>query len=200
VELEAYLANLKETTPEVPHVSQSGICYDLPGLKSVRGDPAKELAYAFMNKLHPETEGAPFTHTSLKSLYLDANGLTSVSANAIADYFRYKTVVNQPGIELLSLSINRFGDEGAKEIVESLYVYPIKSLTLGSNRIELSGLQSILKWASQASTLQVLDIGYYKATADMGELPNSFGDEGAKEIVESLYGYPIKSLTLGSNR
>lgn len=119
---------------------------------------------------------------TLRSIYLDANGLTSVSADAIADYFYHKKRIGVRGLELLSISINRLGSEGATTIVYSLAAYPLKSIALGSNRIESDGLKNILRWAGGAEHLRVLDIGYYKATADMGELPNSFGDEGARYI------------------
>lgn len=121
-------------------------------------------------------------NTSLRSIYLDANGLTPASSAAIADYFNHKVATGQPGVKLLSLSINRLGDDGIIPIINSLYHYPLTSLTIGSNRIELTGLKSVLFWAVNSDSLEVLDIGYYKATADMGELPNSFGNEGARLI------------------
>lgn len=118
-------------------------------------------------------------NSTLKYLYLDSNGLTSVAAHAIADYFRHK-----PSLQMLSLSINRLGDEGAKIISDANP--PLVGLSLDSNRIELDGLRSILDYASRSHSLRVLDIGYYKATADMGELPNSFGNEGAKLLADFI--------------
>jgi hypothetical protein len=135
-------------------------------------------------------------NTSLRSIYLDANGLTQASATAIADYFRHKVETGQPGIKQLSLSINRFGDEGIAMIIDSLFGYPLTSLTIGSNRIELAGLKSVLSWAVKTPTLEVLDIGYYKATADMGELPNSFGNDGARLIAcFILLNTPVRYLS-----
>ncbi len=124
------------------------------------------------------------TNTTLRSIYLDANGLTHVSAKAIADYIRHKALTGSPGLTHLSISINRLEDAGAILIADALREtkYPLKCLVLGGNRIELSGLKSILLYAMESTELTVLDIGYYKATADMGELPNSFGDVGARYL------------------
>lgn len=123
-------------------------------------------------------------NTTLKSIYLDANGLTVKSAEAIADYICFKSNSNTPGITHLSLSMNRLEDAGATLIADALNStgYPIECLVLGGNRIELAGLKSILAFASESKSLTVLDIGYYKATADMGELPNSYGDVGARHL------------------
>lgn len=135
-------------------------------------------------------------NTSVRSIYLDANGLTAASANAIAAYFAHKSVTGQTGIKQLSLSINRLGDDGVHAICDSLFEYPLTSLTLGSNRIELAGLKSILSHAAKSPTLEVLDIGYYKATADMGELPNSFGNDGARLLAcFILLNTPVKYLS-----
>lgn len=114
-------------------------------------------------------------NNSIKSIYLDANGLTEKTSHVIADYFKHKNT-----LERLSISINRLGDS-----VSLFQNTSLKSLVIGGNRIELSGLKSILQYAAR-SNLQVLDVGYYKSTADMGELPNSFGDEGAVEIAKFI--------------
>lgn len=141
--------------------------------------------------------GALRHNTTLESLYIDANGLTKVSAKAIADYFDYKHRENERSIKFLSLSINRIGDEGAVLIAEALKKsYQLQSLSIGSNRFELKGLNALLDMAKSNSEvprmlstqvlLEVLDLGCYKSTADMGELPNSFGDEGAKKIAQFI--------------
>ena len=136
-------------------------------------------------------------NTSLKSIYLDANGLTYKSAHAIADYIRYRAKVNTEGLTHLSIGINRLGDQGAQIICDALREtwYPLECLVLSSNRIELDGLCSILDYAQSTPSLKVLDIGYYKATADMGELPNSFGNEGARLLARFiLLNTPLKYL------
>ncbi len=123
-------------------------------------------------------------NTTLKSVYLDANALTVKSALAIAKYFYHKQTTNKPGITHLSLSMNRMEDDGAIHISDALLHsrYPLQCLVLSSNRIELHGLKHILTYAATSTTLKVLDVGYYKATADMGELPNSFGNTGARYL------------------
>lgn len=126
-------------------------------------------------------------NNTLKSLYLDANGLTDVSGEYFRKYFLRWRDPGDDGIEYLSLSVNRLGDAGAIAIASALVSrsYELKSLTIGSNRIELDGLKSLLM-LEELPCLEVLDIGYYKAAADMGELPNSFGDEGAREIAKFI--------------
>lgn len=136
-------------------------------------------------------------NTTLESIYIDANGLTEVSAHAIAAYFKHAGDNRQRCIKLLSMSINRIGDAGAIAIANELTgSYQVQSLTIGSNRIELAGLKALLKFALSnsdylrisglAQPLDVLDIGCYKSTADMGELPNSFCDVGAKLISQFI--------------
>lgn len=136
-------------------------------------------------------------NTTLKSIYLDANALTQRSAAAIVNYINSKVINNLPGITHLSLSMNRLGNLGAMMITQALHMscYPIKCLVLGGNRIELTGLRNILDFAAESKTLEVLDIGYYKATADMGELPNSFGDKGARYLAGFIMlNTPLKYL------
>jgi len=123
-------------------------------------------------------------NNSVKHLYMDSNGLTCVSGGYIADYFKKRSQTKTIGLTHLSVAINRLECQGAIWIVDALREirYPIEFLCLSSNRIELPGLKSILRFAAESKTLQGLDIGYYKSTADMGELPNSFLDDGARHI------------------
>lgn len=121
---------------------------------------------------------------SLHSLYLDANAITEQGAYAIADYFKELTEQKRTGLNTLYLTINRIGDQGAIALAESLSKYPyLKRLCLGSNRIESFAGQKILDLLMNHPSLIYLDLGGYKSTSDMHELPNNMGDE----IIPSLY-------------
>jgi len=138
-------------------------------------------------------------NTTLETLYIDANALGVPSAEAIAAYIHAKAARREPGIVRLSVCMNRLGDRGAQLIADALRTtgYPMQTLFLSSNRIEVDGLRSILAYASEAKTLDVLDIGHYKATADMGELPNCFGVEGSRLIAEFIRSNPpLRMLSL----
>jgi Ran GTPase-activating protein (RanGAP) involved in mRNA processing and transport len=115
---------------------------------------------------------------SLDLLYIEANGITSNGAKYIADYFNYLTKLKQTGISSLFCGINRLGDEGVAMIAESLHDYRhLKRLSFSSNRLAYQGLKILLERLVNHSNLIHLDLGLYKSTSDMRELPNNFGDE-----------------------
>ena len=115
---------------------------------------------------------------SLDSLYLDGNGITGESAPAMAEYFDYLAESERVGLSTLYLTINRLGDEGVVTLAKSVSRYPyLKRLSLGANRIEAQAGQEILRLLINHPSLIYLDLGAYKATSDMGELPNNMGDE-----------------------
>lgn len=124
---------------------------------------------------------------TLESLYLDANGITSASIPAMIEYFQHKNVTGERGISRLWIGMNRLKD-WIRLLMPHLKEYPLQTFCANSNRIELDGLSAILE--NLPSTLKFLDLGYYKATADLGELPNSFGDQGAKLIADFLFTNP----------
>lgn len=127
-------------------------------------------------------------NTSVKHLYLDANGITVVGAKYIADYFDY-IVNNNCGKRLTSLWIdmNRFDDEGMTLIANSLKNYPhLKRLYVGSNRLTEVGVKALYDALIDHPYLIVFDLGLYKSTSDLGELPNNFGDKGAEHIAEFM--------------
>jgi Ran GTPase-activating protein (RanGAP) involved in mRNA processing and transport len=113
---------------------------------------------------------------SLDLLYLDANGISS--AQPIADYFSHLVKFKQRGISSLFCGINRLGDEGVAMIAESLHDYHhLKRLSLDANRLAYQGLKILLEQLVNHPNLIYLDLGLYKSTSDMHELPNNFGDE-----------------------
>ena len=91
------------------------------------------------------------------------------------------------GITSLFLAINRVGDEGAKDIACGVRQYKaLQRLDLASNRIQVTGLTYVLAVASVLPKLIFLDLGLYKSTSDMKELPNYFGDDGAIQIADFI--------------
>lgn len=136
-------------------------------------------------------------NTNLKILYLDANALTDKCTYVMASYFWSRR--DEIGLTKLSLSINRIGDSGVNILFSGLKFYKgLEVLALGSNRIEIDGLRTILKYVEESS-LQSLDIGYYKSTADMGELPNSFGENGARLIAKCIMANtPLRNLSISN--
>jgi len=115
---------------------------------------------------------------SLDLLYIDANGISNRGALPIADYFSHLAKLNQPGISSLFCGINRLGDEGVALIAESLHDYHhLKRLSFGANRLGYEGLKILLAQLVNHPNLIHLDVGLYKSTSDLHELPNNFGDE-----------------------
>ncbi len=126
-------------------------------------------------------------NTSLRHLYLDANGITPIGANYIADYFDFIVGNDIKGITSLWLDINRFDDEGIIKIANSLENYKyLKRLYVGSNRLSDVSTKVLCDTFVNSSTLRIFDLGLYKSTADLGELPNNIGDKGAEHVVEFI--------------
>ena len=122
----------------------------------------------------------------LENLYLGANALKQSSINYLADYFQFKVNQCRPGIKSLWLDMNKLTDEGCKVLCESLANYPIRVLELGSNFISEDGMAHIARCFRNHSTLEVLHLGLYKATADMGATTNNIGDAGVPAICELM--------------
>jgi len=127
-------------------------------------------------------------NTTLKHLYLDADGITIEGAKSIAEYFDY-IVQNNCGKRLTSLWIdmNRFDDDGMTLIANSIKNYPyLKRLYVGSNRLSDVGVKVLCDALVNHKELTVFDLGLYKSTSDLGELPNNFGDKGAEHVAEFM--------------
>lgn len=122
----------------------------------------------------------------LENLYLGANALTQASIEHLADYFEFKTKLERPGIKSLWLDMNKLTDEGCRIICEALVDYPIRVLELGSNFISEVGMAHITRCFQNHPTLEVLHLGLYKATADMGATTNNISDNGVSAICELL--------------
>lgn len=123
-------------------------------------------------------------NTTLKRLYLDANGISKV--NGIVDYFEHKIATNTQGLECLLLSINRISTGNNIEMLcDVLSRYnQLKHLDLGSNRLTSDDVSIITNTFMHNEVLEILGLGYYLSTRDMGELPNNMGDKGAEYLAE----------------
>jgi len=126
-------------------------------------------------------------NTTLKHLYLDANGITAEGAKYIADYFNYMVENDVKGITSLWMDINRVDDDGIIFIANSLKNYKyLKRLVIGSNRLSDVGAKAICDALVNSASLKVFDLGLYKSTADLQELPNNIGDMGVNYIVDFI--------------
>ncbi|QKF94529.1 leucine-rich repeat protein [Fadolivirus algeromassiliense] len=126
-------------------------------------------------------------NTTLKHLYLDANGLTFTGAQYIAQYFDHMVATNQKGITSLWIGINRMDDEGAVVIANSLKNYKhLKRLCFNSNRLSEKGTKALCDALVDHENLILFDLGIYKSTSDLGELPNNMGDLGAEIIADFI--------------
>ena len=119
-------------------------------------------------------------NTGLKQLYLDANGITPVGTQYVADYFNYLVKTGRKGVTSLWLGINRLDDEGATILAKSLKNYKfLKRLVVNSNRLTEVGTQALCDALVDHTNLISFDLGIYKSTSDLNELPNNIGDKGA---------------------
>lgn len=126
-------------------------------------------------------------NTRLRYLYVDANGVTAKGVKPICDYFRYLVNNKIKGVTSLWIDMNRLDDDGVIKMVSVLKDYPyLKRLCIGSNRISHVASDFVLQSFANHQKLMLLDLGLYKSTADMGELPNNIGDDGVDEICAFL--------------
>lgn len=126
-------------------------------------------------------------NTTLRHLYIDANGIGLIGAGYIADYFNYVVEKDFKGITSLWIDMNRIDDDGMNIITNSLANYKyLKRLVVGSNRLSDVSTKVLCDTFVNSSTLKVFDLGLYKSTADLGELPNNIGDKGAEYVAEFI--------------
>jgi Ran GTPase-activating protein (RanGAP) involved in mRNA processing and transport len=127
------------------------------------------------------------TNTSLKMLYLDANGITNASSQCIAEYFDYLAEKDIYGIDSLFLNINRLEDDGIIKIVKSMSNYNyLKRLDLGANGCSEKAMEYIYDAFKSHPNLTVLSLGPYKSTVDMQEITNCVSDLGSEYIAKLI--------------
>jgi hypothetical protein len=62
----------------------------------------------------------------------------------------------------------------------------LKRLSFGANRLTYQGLKVLLENLAHHCNLIYLDLGLYKSTSDMQELPNNLGDESVPLLAEFI--------------
>ena len=126
-------------------------------------------------------------NTVLKHLYLDANGITYLGAKYIAQYFDDLVKTGRKGLTSLWVGVNRLDDEGAILLADSLRNYKyLKRLVINSNRLSSVGTKALCDALVDHTNLISFDLGIYKSTSDLNELPNNIGDTGAQIIADYI--------------
>lgn len=138
----------------------------------------------------------PGANRSLRHLYVGTNGLTERSAPLLADY-----VANGCALETLHLSCNRLGDAGVEALAGAMKANrSIRRLSLASNLIGPRGAWALATALVDHPTLELLDLGFTKATVAVGENGNFLGDEGARAMAHLLrHSTALRSLDLLHN-
>ncbi len=134
---------------------------------------------------------------SLRHLYLSANGITPVGLQSVREFYSS----GRSQLETLFLGCNRIGDEGAKLIAECLeHDKSLLTLNLPSSRIGSEGMKHLAASLIRHDRICVLDLGYMRATLDLGELGNCVGDEGAAYLASYVEHSPsLVSLNVTHN-
>lgn len=124
----------------------------------------------------------PGANKTLRHLYLGTNGVTEASAPLLAEF-----LADHCALESLYLSCNRLGDDGVAELARGLAANrTIRRVSLASNRIGPRGAAALADALAEHPSLVLLDLGFTKATAAVGELGNFIGDPGAQSLAELL--------------
>lgn len=138
-------------------------------------------------------EGCEYLFDSLKHnrtldiLYLGANGITPAGCAKCANYYDHIVRNNVKGVRSLFIDMNRLDDEGAILIATSIGKYKdMERLALSSNRIGDAGAKVIFETFVDHPSLFMLDLGFYKSTSDMKELPNNISDSSIPDITNFI--------------
>lgn len=126
-------------------------------------------------------------NTGLRNLYVDANGLTPASASSIAAYFEALVSEGRMGVTRIWLGMNCLGDEGVAVILRAMKNYRhLLSVNVNSNRLTAASGKELYEAFRAHPLLCALDCGSYKATLDMGVIPNNIKDDGAEWLAKLL--------------
>lgn len=131
-------------------------------------------------------------NTTLKYLYVGACGLEDI--DYIIDYFKYIIDNDIHGLEYIYLEMNRIGNYYSKKLVSVIKDYKhMKGFVLSSNRItDCTFLDSLV----DNETIVYLDLGFYKSTLDLGELPNNFSIENKEANINSIINFITHNKTV----
>lgn len=118
---------------------------------------------------------------TLRTLYLDGCGIRSSGIAALA------AVLNTTQIRNLYLSVNAFRDEGCLALAAALRSNKtLKRLSLSSVGMGPAGCKAICEALHNHPTLFLLDLGFYRTTIVLRELPNHLTDEAAPYVADLL--------------
>lgn len=124
----------------------------------------------------------PSANKTLRHLYVGTNGVTERSAGRVAEF-----LAGECALESFYLSCNRLGDEGVEVIARGLAANrTVRRFSLASNRVGPRGAAALAEALAGHPTLELLDLGFTKATVAVGELGNYVGDEGARSLAAML--------------
>jgi Ran GTPase-activating protein (RanGAP) involved in mRNA processing and transport len=134
---------------------------------------------------------------ALRHIYLDANGLSKTSADQLANLLAEGGAL----LETLSVGLNRLHDEGAEALAGALTKNTsLKKFCIASCGIGSSGIESVAAALKNNCHLVELDIGFLKATAATGEVPNRAEDAGGSAVAAALKGNTtLRALKLSHN-
>ena len=134
-----------------------------------------------LSNLLPALMG-PDRNRTLQHLYLGTNGITDQSAPLIAEF-----IERDCQLESFYLSLNRLGDKGAAVIAPALSRNrALRRVSFASNRIGSEGAAALCQALHHHPSIELLDLGYTKATTAVRELGNHIGDEGALHVSNLL--------------
>ena len=140
-------------------------------------------------------------NTTVKRLYLDANNITVDGIRHLYSYFINMASSEKVGIQSLWIGMNRLEDEGALLLAEAFKEYKhMERVCMNSNRITSIGAKALCESLIDHKNLILFDLGMYKSTGDMGELPNNLLDEGAEHIANFIrYNKFVKVMDISQN-
>jgi len=133
----------------------------------------------------------------LRHLYLDANGLSETAAGQLGGLLRAQGT----GLETLSVGLNRLYDGGAEALAGAIAANSsLQKLCVASCGIGATGIEALGQALRRNIGLVELDVGFLKATAATGELPNRAEDRGCCAIAAALLeNNTLRALKLSHN-
>jgi uncharacterized protein (DUF924 family)/Ran GTPase-activating protein (RanGAP) involved in mRNA processing and transport len=134
---------------------------------------------------------------SVRHLYLDANGLSEAAATLLAGYL----AAEGARLESLSMGLNRLYDGGAKALADVLAQQTsLQKFCVASAGIGPLGVEALAGALRTNRDLVELDVGFLKATAATGELPNRAEDRGCGALAAALAeNSTLRALKLNHN-
>jgi Ran GTPase-activating protein (RanGAP) involved in mRNA processing and transport len=121
---------------------------------------------------------------TLRTLYLDGCGIRNIAPLA--------AILNTTNIRNLYLSVNAFRDEGCVALAAALRENcTLKRLAVSSVGMGVVGCKAICEAVAAHPRLILLDLGFYRTTIVLHELPNHLTDASAPYIATLLRTSPL---------